>query len=41
MAGHHGYVGAPDFEAYEDAHADFVNSGLAHAVETVDAPLEV
>ena len=41
MTGHHGHVGAPVFEADEYAHADFVYTGGAHAVETVDTPFKI
>ncbi len=40
VAGKHCKVGAPVFETYEHSHADFVDPGLAHAVEAVDAPVE-
>ena len=38
---HHRHVGAPLLESDEHAHADFVDAGLPHAVEAVDAPLEL
>ena len=41
MTRHHGDVGAPVFKADKHAHANLVHSGLPHAVEAVDAPLEV
>ena len=42
MACHHGEVGAPFlFKTYQYAHANRVYAGLAHAVETVDAPFKL
>ena len=40
--GHHGDVRAPfPLQADEDAHADAVDAGLAHAVEAVQPPFEL
>ena len=42
MTCHHGEIGTPFlFQPDEHAHADGVNAGEPHAVETVDAPFKV
>ena len=41
MESHHAHVGSPLLETDEDTHADGVDAGHAHAVEAIDAPLEV
>ena len=40
VVSHHGDVGAPVFKTNEYTHADFVDAGLSHTVETVQAPFE-
>ncbi len=41
MACHHCNIGAPVLKTYQHTHADFVHSGLPHAVESVDTPFKV
>ncbi len=41
MPRHHSHVGTPVLKTYQHAHAYFVHACLPHAVEAVDAPLEV
>ena len=41
VACHHCHIGAPVFKTYQHTHADFVHSGLPHAVESVDTPFKV
>ena len=41
VACHHCHIGAPVLKTYQHSHADFVHSGLSHAVESVDTPFKV
>ena len=42
VMGHHRDVGAPlPLQTNQHAHSDTVNAGLSHAVEGIDAPLEI